>query len=483
MSLATFECVVCLVGADSTCPHAGPYVAWCCPHLLANLERPPERMRRFSGRGTEYVWVCAECADSVPGQMHEICSKCIGELRPGVGDAASFRGRPEVLSRSSGLAFKHRSVQVTGCPPDQVTGIAPVIAEARNLWLAFLRDGRLIEVDLDAGRTRDVAILERGPQGSFFGEDAYAETVATKLSVAESRQAATVKPGAAVSHRQVLEEEARRFPMLVAASPDGRYAAVCNRWGERGVVLDLKRGIQVLELKRNYHAEQTEWPVAFVPHQDGSVVVHASAWNRLDATDLSTGVNLVSRPVHTMRENDEPPPHYLDYFHGALQASSDGEWILDNGWIWHPVGAVSTWNLSTWFRTNVWESEDGSSKRYLCYRDYFWDSPACWLSSGTVAVWGFGEDDELMLDAARIFDARTGEELRWFAGPAGRLAYDKYLLAFGEAMGTSIWDAVTGERLLEDADTRPVRYHPGAKAFLSMKETGFTSSWLVGDSA
>lgn len=442
---------------------------------------PLERVRLLTGKGTAYAWACVECADSAPGRLCDICADCLRELRPGVGDAASFRGQPEVLSRRTRLAFEHRTIEVAECQTEQVAGMGPVLLDDRNLWLAFLRDGKLVHLDLDAGDAEVVMTLEPSAQGSFFGEEAYAQTVAKKRDVAASRPAATLKHGAAVSHRQVHEEEARRFPMLVSASLGGRYAAVCNRWGECGVVLDLERGVKILELKRNYHAEQTDWPVAFVMYEGRPIVVHASAWNRLEATSLGTGENIVSRPVLTVREDRKPPPHYLDYFHGGLEASPDGEWILDNGWIWHPVGAVSTWNLPTWFGANPWESEDGRSKQYLCYREYFWDSAACWLPDGTAAVWGFGEDDELMLDAVRIFDPRTGEEVRWFAGPSGRLAFDRYLFAFGETMGTSVWDATTGQRLLHDAEMRPLRYHPGAKAFLSLVDGGFTLSRLVGE--
>lgn len=86
-----------------------------------------------------------------------------------------------------------------------------------------------------------------------------------------------------------------------------------------------------------------------------------------------------------------------------------------------------------------------------------------------------------MLDAVRIFDARSGKELRWFAGPAGRLAFDNYLFSFGETIGTSVWDVTSGERLLADEGTRPLRYHPCARVFLSMGDVGFTLSRLVGE--
>lgn len=176
---------------ERVCPHAGPYVSVCCEHLLASLEISLEKVRQFTGTRTSYSWVCGQCADSTPGRMFDICARCLQDLRPGVGDAAAFRGRPEVLSRSTGLAFEHWAISVTNCSVNEVTGITAVVSEGSNRWLAILRNGELVELDLDAGRGRVVATLNAGPQGSFFGEIEYAATVARKQRVAASRPTAT----------------------------------------------------------------------------------------------------------------------------------------------------------------------------------------------------------------------------------------------------------------------------------------------------
>lgn len=84
-----------------------------------------------------------------------------------------------------------------------------------------------------------------------------------------------------------------------------------------------------------------------------------------------------------------------------------------------------------------------------------------------------------MLDAARIFDVQTGEQIRWFAGPAGNLVFNRYLFSFAESMGTSIWDIETGERLLRDEVTRPVAYHRADSSFLSILNGSFRISRLA----
>ena len=105
--------------------------------------------------------------------------------------------------------------------------------------------------------------------------------------------------------------------------------------------------------------------------------------------------------------------------------------ILDDGWVWHPVGIPATWSLERWSAGNVWESEDGPTRKILCTRDYYWDHAAAWIDETRVALGGIGEDDLDMIDGARIFDValpedsnvRTVREINAFQGrPASSLA-------------------------------------------------------------
>ena len=115
---------------------------------------------------------------------------------------------------------------------------------------------------------------------------------------------------------------------------------------------------------------------------------------------------------------------------------------------------------------------DGPSLRTLCQRDYFWGRPLCWLDDLTLAIWGYGEDDDFIIPAVRVFDVATGKESRWFAGPDGELAFDTYLFAFSEEHGTTVWETKTGERLHLEPGLKPECYHPGAKVFISLLPDG-----------
>ena len=130
------------------------------------------------------------------------------------------------------------------------------------------------------------------------------------------------------------------------------------------------------------------------------------------------------------------------------------------------IGIFTTWSLNRWLQMNIWESEDGPSKRQIGHKWYYWDGPLCWIDNRTLAVWGYGEDDIWLLPAAVIFDVASGKELRWFAGPQGILFFDDYLFSCSDKHGTTVWDITTGERLLQDPNACPAHYHRGAKQFL-----------------
>jgi hypothetical protein len=238
-------------------------------------------------------------------------------------------------------------------------------------------------------------------------------------------------------------------------------------------VFDLDTGSATMALDRgDYQTEHSNFPAAFAEVDGRTVLIHATEWNRLDVSDPRTGELLTARPTPVYRRDEPRPEHYLDYFHGGLAVSPTGAYVADNGWVWHPFGVVAVWDVRRWLRENPWESEDGPSMRSLCHRAYYWDGPLCWLGSDRLAVWGYGADDEWLIPAVRVFDATTGAEGHWFAGPTGDLISDGYLFSCDPAGGTSVWDVETGERLLLDGEFCPRRYHPGAKTFLTPGSDG-----------
>jgi hypothetical protein len=94
--------------------------------------------------------------------------------------------------------------------------------------------------------------------------------------------------------------------------------------------------------------------------------------------ELPTGELLTSRGPTSYSADQRHPEHYLDYFHGALFVSPGSARVLDDGWVWHPVGIPSAWSTRRWLE-NAWESEDGPTRVDICPRDYYWNGPFAWL--------------------------------------------------------------------------------------------------------
>lgn len=435
-----------------------------CLHLLA--KRDAYYCQRFTGIGKNYDLACMTCKqqpEQIEANLRDVCQSCFASIEE-EGYWEGMLGQPQVLERHTGLAFAHETVLLQESLPVRIRDIQPVDALAQSVWVALTENGALARIDLDQ---RSYSWLAQMPEG-------------------------------AVNVKQEL---------ALHVSVDGNVAAIVNTHGQHGVVIDLQTGQATMHLRRDTsHSNVSVFPIAFCEMDGRLLLIHGTAWNRLDVSDPRTG-ELLTRRVFPPHERGKPlPEHYLDYFHCGLAVSPSQEWIVDNGWFWQPVGLVEMWNLQRWLRENAWESEDGSSRKMLCWREGYWDGPLCWIDGQTLAVWGYGKDDEWLFPAARIFDVVSGKETRWFpgpldephqgawvpsyqdeeatywrAGPRGFLAFDTYLFACSAARGTSVWDVATGERLLHDASLRPLRYHRGARQFLTaLLDGAFQISRLIG---
>ena len=373
------------------------------PHDLSHYER-------FTGRGVEREYVCAACREG--GELVDACAECREEAAD---SWAGIVGTPQIVDEATDTWFEPRRVELA---LPAFTDVQPVLGSERSVWMGVTALGEVHRFDLDRRESR---VVGRVPEATPEIEN----------------------------------------PML-RVSADARFAAVVDRRGVRGTVLALDEQTALPLVREDYHAEQCTFPIAFVERGGRQMVVWAPTWNRLDIVDARTGEVLTPRQSPA---NDRS--HYLDYFHAGIVVSPDGRWIADNGWVWHPVGVVVTWSIDRWLHDNVWESEDGHTRRALCWRDYFWDGPLCWLDDTRLAVYGYGQDDQWLLPAARIFDAVTGTEQRWFPGPRGAFACDRELYSVADD-GISVWHLERGARLARDARLVGARYHPSAKSFLTL---------------
>jgi hypothetical protein len=412
------------------CGHSAEEARRVCPHLLRTREA--DYLRRFTGAGLAYDLLCHECRGRPAHDAEGLRTACPACFRAVEEDGCweGIVGRPQVLERESGLSFGHETVAFPELRHERLLDVQPASACDQNHWVAITRSGRLFRLNLDC---RSVLPLCPIPEAA--------------LTLSE--------------------------PVSLHVSADGRSAAVVNARGRSGALVDLAAGHVVLALDRgDYHNEHCTFPAAFCTFEGRSLLIHGTEWNRLDVSDARTGELLTARAPTAYRHGEARPEHYLDYFHCGLCVSPDQEYVADNGWVWSPVGLVTAWSVRRWLGENVWEAEDGPSKKSLCQRAYFWDGPLCWAGDRRLAVWGYGDDEEWHIPAVRLFDVTTGAEERWFAGPNGELVFDELLFSTDAHEGTSAWDVGTGERLLRDAGLGPVRYHQGAKCFLTVRPDG-----------
>jgi hypothetical protein len=271
----------------------------------------------------------------------------------------------------------------------------------------------------------------------------------------------------------------------------GRFAAVVNDYGKRGLVIDLQRGIVTRVLNGgDYYPDTVPFSFAFVNVNGQARCIHRTDWNRLDISDPATGELLSERSPTQYKEGEPRPPHYLDYFHGALYVSPNGTYILSDGWVWHPAGIPTIWNAENWCLSNTWESEDGSSKLDVCTREYYWGQAACWIDEKRLAIGGIGDDDEKMINGARIFDVtlpgtvsparRSPLEIATIQGPAGLFFSDGASLFSADSAGLSRWDIAGSVRTGHIMGFSPTRHHRGARELAQLID-GTLMRWFISD--
>jgi hypothetical protein len=243
------------------------------------------------------------------------------------------------------------------------------------------------------------------------------------------------------------------------ASADGEYAAVVVDQGVAGVVVRSATGEVTLRLNGGDNYPTTvPFSACFVRHRGRDVLIHRTAWNRLDASDPATGQLLTARTIAPYETRKPRPAHYLDYFHGRLIPNPQGSRLFDDGWVWQPDAVPCAWSITDWLDANPYESEDGASRIEIMIRDD-WDIPACWIDERQIALWGLSDLDEFeetgrLESGVRISDVTGGSR------PAARklpmpIEYKKVHALFSDGQrlfvataesGASSWDIASGAR-------------------------------------
>ena len=435
-----------LVGGLACGHDAVAFGAPLCTHLQTCQQSGLSCVRWYLGVGLEMEVLCVPCADQRQTgsavTATRVCEPCFLHAFNEVADMVGVRGEPGVITREAPFAT---ALTITALPVElgPISDLAPISTASGSVWMLLSASGALIRFDADTGMWSAVA----------------------ECSVP-----------AEPDHEPWCGRALRR---RLHVSPCGKFAAVVNDYGRWGQILDLGSGRVTMDLDGgDYHPETVPFSLAFFQVRNRTIVIHRSAWNRLDLSDPESGELLSVRDTPGYGQGENPPPHYLDYFHGALIVDPTGTRVVDDGWIWHPVGVPVVFRLARWHGENVWESDDGPSRLDLCARDS-WDDAIAWLDDHRVAVAGIGDDDAAMVPGARIFDVtRRGkaapgwsphaDELLVFAGPSGLFFSEGGWLFASNDTGLSRWDPTTGERTGHLSGFRPTYHHRGTRELVQL---------------
>jgi hypothetical protein len=407
-----------------------------CKHLVQNPDQ--EFIKYFNGNGADYELLCTRCGKSenqeaIPRRL--VCRSCFEHIEE-QGYWEETRGEYRVTDRDIGLKLTQREIFPDLQEGERLLRINPLLRGKQSLWITITSRGRLLLLDLDQNQLREIILL---------------------------------------SGIQLMPKH-----LAMEVSDSGRFVAIFNNRDQYGMVVDIETGRISMYLDRgDYHVDVTDYSVKFFTKHGRDYLVHATSWNRLDISDPATGKLLTERSPTTYQHGEDRPEHYLDYFHASLSISPDQKWIVDSGWVWHPIGSLLRWDLEQWLYHNAWESEDGSTVEIIRSDDYYWDFPVCWIDNNTLAVLGYGNSDYNMTDAICIYDINTTEQLQWFPGPAGKIEYDGYLFSMSATDGLAVWDVDSGERLFYDKENLSIQYHRGSKQFLLNNERSVMISELA----
>ncbi len=151
---------------------------------------------------------------------------------------------------------------------------------------------------------------------------------------------------------RLLYNYAYRFDHAIASASQD-YIALYERLGTKGLLLH-KDGKVIREINRSfYYANVYEYPIAFLTSPDGRpCLVHCpQSYKQLEIEEVESGARL------TQRETPSP-----DFFHSRLAVSADNQYLLDAGWIWHPVDMIQVYDLRRVFAEPA--SLDGLEGRF-----------------------------------------------------------------------------------------------------------------------
>jgi hypothetical protein len=121
-------------------------------------------------------------------------------------------------------------------------------------------------------------------------------------------------------------------------SPSGSFAVIYENYGTKGIIVD-REGEILRQINRDfYHADDYTYPIALFCLPDGrEAIVHCpNSYCQLEIEDILTGDKLT---YDSQRQT-------VDIFFSRLAVHSNGQYLLNNGWVWSPWDILSIYDIS-----------------------------------------------------------------------------------------------------------------------------------------
>ncbi|RFZ95460.1 hypothetical protein D0C36_08035 [Mucilaginibacter conchicola] len=171
-------------------------------------------------------------------------------------------------------------------------------------------------------------------------------------------------------------------------SANGEYAFVYKRLGTKELL--LKNGKLLREINRPYYCSDAyEYPAAFVTIGARTYLIHCPvAYNQLDFEDAETG------ELVTNISGRNPD----DFFHSRLEVSAGGKYLLDKGWVWHPIYRTVMFDIEACLRNPL--MLDNPQLEPKPFGEY---CTASFIDNSTIVV---GSSDEVQDEEDNWFPAK-----------------------------------------------------------------------------
>jgi len=423
--------------ASLFCQHNNPTAenVEVCDHVFTIKD---QGVKFYTGDAQNVIYRCSECDKDKDHTRHFICVNCINDLEEQVN--WYIEGVPEVKRMPQPFTFETRQLVVPELGDCKVLASAPLYGSTTDL-LVYTSKGQAWLLNVATG---DVQLKKE------------------------------------YSNECICVEG----EVYLTVSRDHRYASVTSTVhghkehpaSNKGMVFDLITGEDKLVLScGDYHTELTPFPVVFVEHNNKTMLVHATDWDRLDTTDLETGLIITGRDVEEMPEDDDND--VSTEWSGTLLLSPDQRRIATIGWIWHPIGVATSFDVQKWLNGSKWEAEIGQSLRSYTIWDYYWSSSFLWLDDKRLCIWGPLDKQDAHgnpLDCVGIYNADTEKQLGFITGPTNDfLFFDTYLFSgMKDDSGLAVWSIEEGALVHEERGLNAHEYLPERKEFVEFGEQG-----------